>query len=150
MAPERTWHGKVKFAVQLALLQAIRRAGLDCHMLPDSSGVRISRHAMHVPDALVYSGPELPGDAMEVPYPVIVAEVASSSTRRFDHTVKLDGYFSLPSVQHYLVVDPEGPPVVHYRRQSDGTPVRSLVHKGALALSPPGLELGVADMLAAP
>ena len=35
--------------------------------------------------------------------------------------MKLDGYFSLPSVHHYLIVDPEGPPVVHHSRQPDGT-----------------------------
>ena len=36
----------------------------------------------HGPDALVYSGPELPDDANEVPNPVIVVEVASPSTRK--------------------------------------------------------------------
>jgi Uma2 family endonuclease len=118
-------------------------------MLPDSAGIRISRHVMHIPDALVYCGPELPGDALEVPNPVIVAEVASPSTGRFDDTVKLDGYFSLPSVHHFLVVDPEGPPVVHYRRQSGAMPLRSVVHEGILTLSPPGLDVGVAELLGA-
>jgi Uma2 family endonuclease len=117
-------------------------------MLPDSSGIRISRHVMHIPDALVYCGPELPGDALEVPNPVIVAEVASPSTRKFDDTVKLAGYFSVPSMHHYLIVDPEGPPVTHYRRQSDGTPLRSVVHEGILTLSPPGLDVGVAELFA--
>jgi Uma2 family endonuclease len=148
MAPERTRHGEVKFAVQLALHRAIQTAGLQCHMLPDSSGIRISQHVMHIPDALVYCGPKLPGDALEVPNPVIVAEVASPSTRRFDDTVELNGYFSHPSVHHYLIVDPEGPPVIHYRRQADGTPLRSVVHEGILTLSPPGLDVGVAELLA--
>jgi Uma2 family endonuclease len=149
MAPERTQHGEVKFAVQLALYRAIQRAGLECHMLPDSSGVRISRHVMHIPDALVYCGPKLSGDAIEVPNPVILAEVASPSTRKFDDTVKLNGYFSLPSVHHYLIVDPEGPPVIHHGRQPDGTILRSVVHQGSLALSPPGIELTVAELFEA-
>jgi Uma2 family endonuclease len=148
MAPERTRHGEVKFAVQLALLRGIQKAGLQCHMLPDSSGVRISRHFMHIPDALVYSGPKLPGDAIEVPNPVIMVEVASPSTRRFDDTVKRDGYFSLASVQHYLIVDPKGPRVVHYKRQEDETIVRSVVHEGTLPLSPPGIEVSVAELFA--
>lgn len=76
---------------------------------------------MHDPDALVYCGPELPDDAIEVPNPVILVEVASPSTRKFDDTAKLSGYFSLASVQHYLIVDPEGPPVIHHHRQEDGT-----------------------------
>jgi Uma2 family endonuclease len=76
-----------------------------------------------------------------VPNPVIPVEVASPSTRKLDDTVKLTSYFSLPSVHHYLIVDPEGPPVVHHRRQADGTILKSEVHKGALTLSPPGIEL---------
>jgi Uma2 family endonuclease len=85
-----------------------------------------------------------------VPNPVVAVEVASPSTRKFDDTVKLAGYFSLPSVHHYLIVDSEGPPVIHYSRRADATPLRSPVHSGALALSPPGLELAVAELLAAP
>jgi Uma2 family endonuclease len=133
----------------MALLRGIRKAGLPCHMLPDGVGIRISRHVMHVPDALVYCGQELPGDAVEVPNPAIVVEVASPSTRKFDDTVKLEGYFSLPSVHHYLIVNPEGPPVIHHLRQADGTLSRSVAHQGRLTLLPPGIEVAVAELFAA-
>lgn len=149
MAPERTRHAKVKGAVYVALLRAVRKAGGPCHVLPDGLGVRISRHVMHIPDALVYCGPELPDDTLEVPNPVVLVEVASPSTRKLDGTVKLDGYFTLASVHHYLIVDPEGPPVVHHCRTADGTVLRSLVHEGALTLSPPGIELAVAELFTA-
>lgn len=43
----------------------------------------------------------------------------------------------------------DGPPVIHYGRQADGTILRSMVHEGALALSPPGIELAVAELFAA-
>jgi Uma2 family endonuclease len=148
MPAERTQHAKVKFAVQTALLRGIRKAGLPCHMLPDGVGVRISTHVAFEPDASIHCGPELPGDALEVPNPVVLVEVASPSTRKTDETVKLDGYFSLASVEHYLIVDPDGPPVDHYRRHADGTPLRSIVHEGALTLSPPGIELTVAELFA--
>jgi Uma2 family endonuclease len=82
-----------------------------------------------------------------VPNPVILAEVASPSTRKLA-TVKREGYFSLPSVHHYLIVDPEGPPIVHHSRQPDGTILKSEVHEGTLALSPPGIEVSVAEPLA--
>src|SRR5262245_52410752 len=58
MAPERVGHGRVKFAVQTALRQGIRKAGLTCYMLPDGATVRVSPHVAHEPDALVYCGPE--------------------------------------------------------------------------------------------
>ncbi len=89
MAPERAGHGKVKFAVQTALVQGIRKAGLPCHMLPDGAAVRVSQRAAHEPDALVYCGAELSRDAIEVPNPVVVVEVASTSTRRIDASLKL-------------------------------------------------------------
>jgi Uma2 family endonuclease len=76
-------------------------------------------------------------------------EVASPSTRNFDDTVKRPAYFSLPTVHHYVLVDPEGPPVVHYGRQVDGAVLRSLGHDGVLSLSPPGIEVPVAELLVA-
>jgi Uma2 family endonuclease len=149
MSPERSRHAEVKFAVQLALLRGIRKAGLQCHMLPDGVGVRVSQHILYEPDALVYCGPKLPGDAFELADPVIVVEVASPSTRRLDASVKLSGYFSVPSLHHYLIVDPEGPPVIHHGRQAEGPILTSLVHEGTLSLSPPGIGLVVAEMFAA-
>ena len=91
MAPERTGHGQVKFAVQTALLQGILKAGLPCHMLPDGATVRVSEHSAHEPDALVYCGPELLRDSIEIPNPIILVEVASPSTRKIDASLKLMG-----------------------------------------------------------
>lgn len=148
MAPERTRHGERKFAVQTALLSAIRRAGLPCHMLPDGATVRVSSTTAHEPDALVYCGSKLPGDTIEVPNPVIVVEVASPSTRKIDASLKLKGYFGLPSVHHYLIIDPEGPPVLHHQRQSDGSIRTCIVADGALQLDPPGLTITIDELFA--
>ena len=146
MAPERARYGEVKFAVQTALVQGIRKAGFTCHMRPDGATVRVSQHVAHEPDALVYCGPKLPDESIEVPEDIFVVEIASPSTRKIDASLKLTGYFSLPSVHHYLIVDPDGPPVVHHRRQPDGTILTSIVHDGVLTLAPPGLEVGVVEM----
>jgi hypothetical protein len=51
-------------------------------------------------------------------------------------------------VHHYLIVDPDGPPVIYHRRQADGTILTSIVHDGVLTLAPPGLEVGVVEMFA--
>jgi Uma2 family endonuclease len=149
MPSEQLDHVDVKYAVYFALVLAVRRAGLPaCRVVGDGAGVRISRDVVYGPDALVYCGPRLPGNVLEVPNPVILAEVASPSTRKFDDTVKRDDYFSLASVHHYLIVDPAGPPVIHYCRQADGRITRSVVDAGVLTLSPPGIEVGVAEVLA--
>ena len=114
---------------------------------PTGRRCRVSQHVAHEPDALVYCGPELPDNSIEVPKPVIVVEVASPSTRKIDASLKLTGYFSLPSVQHYLIVDPDGPPVIHHRRQADATILTRIVHDGVLTLAPPGIEVAVAEIL---
>ena len=137
-----------KFAVQTALLAGIHKAGVSCHMLPDGATVRVSLHATHEPDALVYCGPQLPGDAIEVPNPLILVEVASPSTRKIDASLKLTGYFGLPSVRHYLIVDPEGPPVIHHHRRDDGTIVTRIVPDGTIDLVPPGITIAVAELFA--
>jgi Uma2 family endonuclease len=148
MAPERTRHGEVKLAVHLALVQAVRKAGLSCHVLPDGATVRVAQDTAHEPDALVYCGPKLSGDAIEVPNPAIVVEVSSPSTRKIDATLKLAGYFRLASVEHYLIVDPNGPPVIHHQRQADGTILTRLIGEGTLRFDPPGIEIALADVFA--
>jgi Uma2 family endonuclease len=116
MAPARAAHAEVKFAAQAALLTSIRRVSLPCHMLPDGMTVRIDQNTAHEPDALIYCGSKLPGSTLEVPNPLIVVEVLSPSTRHIDASVKLAGYFSLPSVAHYLIVHPDERYVIHHAR----------------------------------
>ena len=68
------------------------------------------------PDALVYCGPRLPAHSIEVSEPVVVVEVLSEGTAARDHGVKLAGYFSLPSVAHYLILDADDRMAIHHKR----------------------------------
>lgn len=147
MSPERSAHALTKFAVQAALSEGIRRARLPCIMYPDGMTVRVGKDTAHEPDALVRCGPKLSSDAVEVPDPIIVVEVLSPSTRRVDASRKLAGYFSLLSVHHYLIVDPERLPVIHHQRQDDGTILTRLLSEGTLRFDPPGFEIAVSDLL---
>jgi Uma2 family endonuclease len=150
MAPERARHAIVKFAAQTALAQGVRRAGLDCHMLPDGMTVRIDTHTAHEPDALVYCGQPIPGDALEVPNPIIVVEVLSPSTKHVDASAKMKGYFSLPSVLHYLIVDPRGRVVIHHARPEGADITTRIVSTGAIRLDPPGFEIAVQEVFSGP
>jgi Uma2 family endonuclease len=144
MPAERLVHTYVKARIFLALQRAIESAGLPCHALPDGPGVRIDEHTVYEPDALVFCGSAPPGDSMLIPNPVILVEVLSPTTRHHDTSAKLIGYFKVPSVVHYLVVDADDCTVTHYRR--DGTP--NLVTSGALRLDPPGIDLSVDALFA--
>lgn len=146
MAPERARHADVKFAVQAALKAALRRGGLPCRMLPDGMTVRIDRETAYEPDALVYCGPRLDPAAVEVPNPVILVEVLSASARGVDSGEKFSGYFRIPSVQHYLIVDPERRLVVHHRRGGDARIETRSVTDVALILDPPGIRLALAEL----
>ncbi len=145
MAPEQLKHVQAKFAAVLALTSAIRRAGLDCHALTDGATIRIDDHTAYEPDACVYCGEELPGDAMVVPNPIIVAEVLSPTSRHHDTSAKLIGYFKLPSVVHYLIIDADLCTVTHHARNR----VPAVLSTGALQLDPPGIEVAVADLFGA-
>jgi Uma2 family endonuclease len=149
VTPGRAVHAAVKFAVQTALATGIRARSLPCHMLPDGMTVRIDDTTAHEPDALVYCGPRLAPSALEVPNPVIVVEVLSPSTRHIDAQIKLAGYFLLPSVEHYLIVDPDMPLIIHHARATGDSILTRIVTDGSIKLEPPGLELDVADIYVA-
>jgi Uma2 family endonuclease len=128
------------------LLSSIRQRRAPCHVLPDGVAVRIDSETAYEPDAQVYCGERLKDTALEVPTPVIVVEVLSSSTRRVDLSQKLTGYFRLPSVMHYLIVDPSQPSVVHHSRGEGDKIITRVATEGRIALDPPGLEVDLAEI----
>lgn len=149
MSPERVAHVETKGEVLRALRQAIDGARLPCRVYPDGASVRVSDTTIFEPDALVYCGPRLPPDAIEIPNPIVVVEVLSPSTAARDHGVKLSGYFSLPSVAHYLVLDPERRVLIYHKRGQGEVIETRILTEGLLRLDPPGLEAPVAEMFAA-
>lgn len=148
MSPQRARHARAKFAVQSALQSSILSRGLPCQMFPDGMTVRIDQSTAFEPDALVTCGERLDHDAIEVPAPVIVVEVLSPGTSGVDTGHKLAGYFRVPSILHYLIVDPKKRLLIHHRR-GDGDLIETrLVFAGSLDLAPPGLAIALADLFA--
>ena len=146
MTPERVEHVEVKFATALALKIAISRTKLACHALGDGLTVRIDDHTAYEPDALVYCGERLERGSLTVSNPVIVVEVLSPTTAHTDTSAKLIGYFKLPSVAHYLVIDPDAHTVMHHWRAPTGGTAADTASAGTLHFDPPGIELKVADL----
>jgi Uma2 family endonuclease len=143
MAPERAGHAVVKGNVFIELVRAVKAAGVACRAMPDGMTVRITDDISHEPDALVYCGPTVPHDTAEIANPMIVVEVLSPSTKRIDTATKLENYFSLASVQHYLIIDPEPKrrfATLHSRRP-DGLILARIIRSGSIVLEPPGLNL---------
>jgi Uma2 family endonuclease len=140
-------HWDVKGVMYRALHEAIARARLPCFAAVDGPMVRLSPNRMARPDVLVYCGPKL-RKAREVPSPTIIVEVLSPSTKKRDHGVKLQGYFTLPSLHHYLIVDPDRRLLIHHRRGAASPGETEIVTGPRLKLEPPGLCVDLTEVLA--
>lgn len=143
MPSEAFDHIDVKAFVWLVLKELVAASSQELHVLSDGATVRINAHNANEPDALVYAGPKRAGRSIELSDPVIVVEVVSPTSGVRDRISKRADYFSLPSVEHYLVVEPEALSVLHFDRanwQGDG---RLLGKADSIDLTPPGLKLPV-------
>ena len=143
MAPERAAHALTKFAVARALRDAVREAGLSCQVFPDGMAVRVDDATVYEPDASVRCGERLDDDAVEFADPVIVVEVLSPSTRARDAGAKLQDYFRLPSVEHYVILRTDTQSAIHHAKAEGGTIVTRIVTEGPLSLDPPGLTIAL-------
>ncbi len=142
MAPERAIHARTKARAFSALDRALRVGGLPCEAFPDGMTVRVDTQTDYEPDASVVCGSKPPADALAIDNPIIVVEVLSPSTAALDHGRKLSGYFSLPTVQHYLILDPDRRVAIWHKRGRDAIETRVL-SEGSMRLDPPGLDLAV-------
>lgn len=145
MAPERIAHLQTKGRSFRSLQAAIERAKLPCEAFPDGASVRIHDQMVFEPDALVYCGPPLAPHSLEIANPIVVVEVLSPSTAGYDHGPKLTGYFSLPSVVHYLILDADRRVAIHHKRGGGEVIETRILSEGTLRLDPPGLEIPVAE-----
>jgi Uma2 family endonuclease len=145
MAPERARHNKIKYLVCRALDDAVAAAGLACEVFTDGMTVEIEGDRSYEPDAAVQCGIKQDLDSTVLPAPLIVVEVASPASTKLDATTKLLDYFKVPSVQHYLIIPPDRPAIIHHQR--DGDRIRTtLVTAGEVRLDPPGLALSITGL----
>lgn len=149
MPSQSVAHLRTKARLFAALETAIRNAGLDFYALPDGATIRIPGERAYEPDALIAPLPRPPDSSLEVSNPIAVFEILSPSpsSRRRDLMTKLRGYALVPSILHYVVVDPEDRIVARYGRRGDQLVLDDELAEGTLRLDPPGLALPVEDML---
>lgn len=107
--------------------------------------VKASPNTAFEPDILIFEGPMGDRDIVATA-PVIVFEVLSPSTERKDLTVKLAGYFNVPTIAHYVIVDWEARELIHYARRGDAVSLPAMLREGELRLDPPGIGLALADV----
>lgn len=140
MSRERRLHALVKGNAYLALT----RVASPCLAYVDGIAIKVSEITTYIPDVLVDCGDQSDMREMTAVDPVIVVEVLSDSPSKADTGAKLEGYFTVPSVQHYLVVDGADRRVTYHRRERDGLFTR-ILHTGSLTLDPPGVTVSIDD-----
>lgn len=143
MAPERVDHARVKTRTWQALDRALRERGSPCEALLDGPLVPGPGLRRFQPDVLLTCGDRVDGDDIVVETPVLIVEVVSPSSEGYDLGIKLESYFALPSVQHYLVVFADRRLVIHHARHAGAGLMTSLHGEGEIHLDPPGISLPV-------
>lgn len=105
------------------------------------------------PDATVYCGrPEhAPGAPTVLTNPALVVEVLSEGTELFDRGEKFEGYRSIPSLRHYLMVSTTHALIEHYARGDEGAWVLRAYGPGeSVRIANPDLALAVDALYTAP
>lgn len=141
MPPERAAHNRLKFCAANALAAALAAASIQGEVMIDGMSVPINATSAYEPDVLLYLGSPIGADDLLVPHPIVVIEILSPTTAHLDKGVKLAGYFSIASVQHYLLIDPDTMRLTHHHRAADSSIAAEVHATGSLRLDPPGLVL---------
>ena len=141
MSPERSGHGITKMEVASKLLVAIRAKGLPCDVYTDKMTIRISEHTAYEPDIVVRCGKRLDDDVLVTDDPLVIIEVLSPSTQSRDTTIKLQDYFRLPSLKHYIILNTRRRTATHYTRDDSGTLAASIDGGVVLRLISPDIEI---------
>lgn len=109
--------------------------------------IRLPGHTrFYYPDASVVCRPNAP-DQLYQDHPTLVVEVFSETSRRTDLHEKKEAYLSIPSLDLYLLVEPESPEVIAYRRTESGFSREEWHGLGAtIPLPELGIELPLSEV----
>ena len=143
-------HLKAKNQILRALEDAIVDAKAPVFAMPDGATVRVDDGRVYEPDDLVALLPEPPPETIEIPNVIVVVEVVSPSSEKRDYVEKACGYAAVPTIAHYLIVDPTARTLHHHTRAtliSGAEPL--LVRDSVLRLDPPGVTVDLAGVFGA-
>jgi Uma2 family endonuclease len=145
MQSERLRHLIVKGNIYVEFRNAVMKAGLACHVLPDGATVVISDDVAYEPDVVVQCSPLGDLNGLCATAPSVVVEVLSPSSHESDVAVKLPDYMTVPSILHVLIVDPVRQRVLHYERQSNAPFLaRPLRATDTVMFDNPGFRVAIA------
>jgi Uma2 family endonuclease len=120
MAGGNSRHSAISTSAVGSLVAQLR--GKPCQPFNSDMKVRIElpdHTRFYYPDAMVVCS-RGPDAAHFQDHPVVIVEVLSESTRRVDLTEKRDAYLAIGTLKQLILVEPDEPRVVVYRRKATG------------------------------
>ena len=91
--------------------------GQSCEPFMSDMKVKVESN-YYYPDILVDCS-DIETGSVSTDNPVIIIEVLSESTRRYDSTIKKEAYLALDSLQEYALIEPSFGKVEIFRRRTD-------------------------------
>jgi Uma2 family endonuclease len=134
-------HARTKVRVWRRMAEAVEAGAPGCEFFPSGLAVEVDENTVYEPDALIRCGAPLSAEAIKVNDPVVVVEVVSPWCGGRDAGAKLEDYFRLPTVRHYLIVKTENHAIIHHARGPDGCIYTRVVRDAPIVLDPPGITL---------
>jgi Uma2 family endonuclease len=117
MAGETGEHEDIVFNIVTALRPIAQAKG--CRLRSPSVKLRVSGQRYRYPDVYIVRSPRGNDPRLEE-NPCCIIEVISPSTVEMDRITKLDEYMSIPSLQHYVLIEQDRRFVIVYRRTPEG------------------------------
>jgi Uma2 family endonuclease len=107
-----------------------------CQVFSETMKVQLGDDAILYPDVLVSCDKTFKADELVITSPILVVEVLSPSTQRYDRSEKFAMYRQLASLREYVLIDPETRRVEVFRPLPDGTCLYlDMTEAGALTLN---------------
>lgn len=140
-------HDVISINIAAALRERLR--GGSCTVHGSNLKIKSSAASVMYPDAFVRCG-GIDDSVTEIDDPVLVAEVLSPRTRRYDMWAERNVYLAIPSLRHILLVSPDACCVELETRRDDGTWLLSLHQRldDVLVLDVLGVTLPLAEIYA--
>lgn len=95
--------------------------GSPCQVFGEAMKVQVADEAILYPGVVVTCDRQFRADDPALHEPVVVVDVLSPSTQRYDRSEKFALYRKLPSLREYVLIDPETRRIEVFRPGADGT-----------------------------
>ncbi|WP_129632165.1 Uma2 family endonuclease [Candidatus Oscillochloris fontis] len=94
-----------------------------CQIFPSDMRIRVMRTGLNTyPDLVIMCGePEYTDDALDtLTNPLVLIEILSPSTERYDRGMKAQHYRTIETLQDYILIAQDYYHIEHYSRQANG------------------------------